>query len=128
MCPLITPDFEEKPQLPPGEYAAKIVGCEMKTSKKGTPYLSFKFETLDSRQWVFTNTGLSGKGAQLFKAIVKAAYMPGYESGPIDTDKLLGRTLNVKCDFQVNPDGTEGKYVQVFDVAPFEDPFDAFEQ
>lgn len=126
MCPVVTPNFDESPTLQPGEYGARIIGCEVKTSKNNTPYLSFKFETLDTRQWVFTNTGLTGKGAHLLKSIIRASYLPDYESGQIDTDQLLGKTLGIKVDFGMNQDGTQSKYLQVYEVAPFEDPFDPF--
>lgn len=116
MAPIVTPSFEEPSGLEPGSYRAMIIGCETKISKKGSPYLNWKFEELSTHSWIFLMTGLSGKGAQMLKHLVKCAGFPHYEGGPINTDELLGNIVTVKIDRLMNADGTPGKYTQVVGV------------
>lgn len=126
MCPLVTPDFVEQ-KLEPGTYLAKIVSCEHKKSKTGTPYLNWKFETIGSmpdHQWVYAGTGLTGKGAQILKALIQAAFDPKYESGPIDTDILINCEVMITVEKNFNPDGSESPYLR---ISKFEKPSDSFE-
>jgi hypothetical protein len=129
---MITPDFSENPKLPPGTYPARVISCELKTSKTGSSYLNWKFETetrdnATNRKWVYLGTALTGKGAQMLKTIVRATINPGYEGGAIDTDKCVGCAVMITIDKQYNPDGTESQYPLVMDVKADPDSFDGFE-
>lgn len=121
--PVITPDFADRPKLAPGIYPARVIGCEMKQSKSGSPYLNWKFETetsnpANNRQWVYTGTALVGKGAQLLKKIICATLDPAYESGPIDTDQCIGCEVKIQVDRALNADGSESPFLMVLDVQP----------
>lgn len=134
MCPVVNPNYEERAPLPPGIYKARIIGCEFKTSKKGSDYLNWKFETITQnpatdRQWIYMVTTYSGKGALLFRELVRAAKFPSYENGPINTDDLLGSIVTLHCEKGLNQDGTESPYLKVMEVhRGEEDSFDAFEE
>jgi hypothetical protein len=121
----VTPDFNEK-TLAPGTYLAFIAACEQKTGKQsGAPYLNWKIDV--SGQWVFHMTGLSGKGAQALKALIRAAKDPNYESGEVDTDTLIGCRINITVDYGINPDGSQSKYLKVLEIAPATDHSDDFD-
>jgi hypothetical protein len=134
MCPIVNPDFSEGPKLQPGSYSAKIIGCEQKQSRQGSPYLNWKFETqthdrATDRQWIFLATTFSGKGAQLLKSLVKAAKYPAYEGGPINTDELIGSLVTLTVDRNYNQDGSESHFPRVIEIATAShDDFDAFEE
>lgn len=132
MAPMITPDFSENPSLSPGTYPARVVSCDLKQSKTGTPYLNWKFETetrdfATNRKWVYLSTALSGKGAQMLKAVVRATLDPSYDGGSIDTDRCIGCSVVITVDKRINPDGTESPYLMVTDVKPDPEAFDSFE-
>lgn len=116
MAPMIDPTTEAGPQLAPGTYRAQILNCELKTGKTGSRYLNWKFAV--GSQWVFHTNGLTGKGAEVLKDIVRAAKYPDYEGGPINTDDLLGSFITITIDQGVNPDGSPSQYMRVLEVAP----------
>jgi hypothetical protein len=103
----------------------------MKTSQeKQTPYLNWKFETetddpKTNKQWVYLNHALSGKGAQILKELVRAARNAEYQTGPVNTDDLIGCVVEVQVEFGINRDGTQSKYLNVVGVSPLES-FDNF--
>ena len=120
---IINPDFTELPKLPAGHYRARIVGCKPGVSQNGTPYMTWKFETVTNnavtnRRWVFLSTTFKGQGAQLLKQMVRAAYDPSYEQGPIDTTHLMNREVMITVERITNRDGSEQKYPQVMDISP----------
>ena len=104
---LIEPDFSEAVEsLPAGEYPVRVVGCEQKDSKAGNVYLNWTLETfgksseqLNGRK-VFHTTPITGKGAGILKAFVKACGME--VGGSFDTEELMGAELVVVL--AVNPD------------------------
>lgn len=121
MCPIVEPNYEESPPLNPGTYRCKIISCEQKVSKSsGNNYLNWKLDTGGS--WVYLMTGLSGKGAQKLKELIRAAKYPSYESGAIDTNDLLGCFVMAKLEKQYNQDGTESKYLSVTEIHPDSGP------
>jgi len=126
MCPIIEPDFTERQTtLNPGKYRATIKKCEVKTGKQsGNPYLAWVFETDMDKVWVYLNTTYSGKGAQMFREVIRAAVQPAYENGPIDTDTCIGKSVIISIDTDPNP---QAKYPLVTKVERDEESFDAFE-
>lgn len=126
MCPIVEPDFSERPPLSPGQYRATIKKCEVKTAKgSGNPYLSWVFETDVDRQWVYLNTTYSGKGAQMFRNVIRASLAPTYESGPVDTDQCIGKSVLIQVDYDRSPNAS--KWPIVLDVKADEETFDAYE-
>lgn len=126
MAPTINPDFSEESGLAPGIYPAKIIGVEQKVGKEsGAPYLNWKLEV--EGLWIYHSTPFSGRGAGLFKQLVHATVSPGYDGGPINTDMMVGKSLQVKLEKGLNRDGSESKYMRVMEVKALEDSFDSFE-
>ena len=118
---IVNPNYDELPQIQPGVHRLRIKGCEHKHAKNGNPYLNWKFQIEggpNAGATVFHMTGLTGKGAQALKALVRAAFDAKYESGPIDTDHLVGFPFQGRLERELNPDGTEGKYMKVMEVFP----------
>lgn len=116
--PLVKPG-KSKPLI--GNFKVKIVGSEIKTSKKGSQYVSWKLETMSldkeiDGRWIFMITPLEGKGAGMFKHFVHAAGDKAYEDGEYDTDKLNGKTMNVTTEENYMPDGTISQYPRVVEI------------
>lgn len=121
MVPMINPDFSQEAGIAPGIYEAKIMSCEQRIGQKsGNPFLNW---TLNVKGYkVFHSTPIGGPGAGLLKQLVRAAYSPGYDGGPINTDALLGKMIQVKLEKE-----QDGKYLRVVQVAALQDSFDAHE-
>lgn len=124
MCPIIEPDFSERPPLQPGKYRAIIKKCEVKTSQKGNTYLGWVFEAEPDNTWVYLNTTYSGRGAQIFKEVIRAAVQPAYEGGPVDTDTCIGKSVLISVDRDPNP---QQKYPIVTKIEADPDSFDSYE-
>ena len=117
---MVEPDFSEASLLEPGVYVCKVNSVEHRMSKQGRPYLNWKLET-GTGVWVYMSTGLSGKGAQKLKALVRATKYPNYANGPIDAHEIVGSFVKAQIAKQIMPDGTEGKYFEVIEVSPVSD-------
>ena len=120
---IVNPSFEERPPIPPGEYPAKIIGVDQKTSKKGNAYLNWKLELKSGGpgvkgRWVYHSTVLSGPGSVGLRKLVQAAGHPNYEVGPFDTDDLIGEYIVVTLEKNFDQMGNESPFPKVMDVAP----------
>lgn len=123
MAPQLQPDFsEEVTPPPPGVYRARIVGAEMKTAKmSGNPMINWKLELAGPNGTNFTSyhtTMLAGKGTGFLRRFMEAVN-PNYNGEAIDTDKLNGKTLQVKMVDEINQQtGQKTGYLRVGDVSP----------
>lgn len=109
--PIVTPDFEEK-RLIPGWHNGVVIGAEVRTSKAGKPYVLWGI-SVESHNLRFM-TGLSGKGAQALRALVRATYNPAYDAGEVDTGLVVGHP--VRCNVVEEP-GEDGRlYLKIIEV------------
>lgn len=93
--PMIQPDFTEVPKpLEGGTYPAKIVRAEPGVSQAGNPkvvvYLAVTGPNGDVERQ--QHLGITGPGARGFRALLRAI---GLSEGPLDTDDLVGTSLQV---------------------------------
>ena len=118
---LINPDFSEEVLPPkPGEYRARIAKVEQKFGKTyGTPFLNWKLECATPRGIlsVFHSTPIAGKGAGFFRRFMEAID-PNYDGRPVDADQLIGRTLRVQLEDQVDANNRKTGYLKVAEVMP----------
>jgi hypothetical protein len=117
---LVTPNLDELASIEPGTYMVNIVECEVKTSKKGTEYLKWKFETVgcdeakNNGQAIWTNTMITGKGAFRFKDLYSAAIGEDYDgTEAFDTDMLLGKEIRVGVVDGIDQQGNKSGYPEV---------------
>lgn len=103
MCPLIEPNFDEVAEVANGEYSARIVDAESKTSHAGNPMVNWKLEIYGETagkaqgQHVRLTTMVTGKGAFKLKQLYIAA--TGQEcTGAFDTDVLMGKAVKIVVD------------------------------
>lgn len=128
--PEIKPDFSEEMRLPTAGnfYDAEIVGVEQRTGQQsGQPYLNWTLKLTESGMKLFYSTPIAGRGAGMFKHLVRCAYMPNYEDGAINTDVIIGRHLSVKLQKKIDERGQEGRYFEVAEIATPTDSFDSQE-
>lgn len=101
MVPMIEADFTEATDtLPPGEYAARVVNSEVRTSKtSGGTYINWTLETFgkdDERfngRKIFHSTPTTGKGAGILRQFLNATAVE--TTGQFETTDLHGRELVV---------------------------------
>jgi hypothetical protein len=129
----IEPDFsEEAVPLPSGIYQAKLLSCQQKLSQMGNPYLNWKLEIQSPNpkfrgHLVYYATPLAGRGVGYLKRLIQAAYQPAYESGPFNTEDLIGRLITVTLEKNLDQSGKDTGYLRVTEIAPAnEDSFDSF--
>src|SRR3990167_2683471 len=108
--PTYTPSFG--PPAEDGTYICKIISCESKISRNGNTYLSWKLDN-GHGVWAYLSTSFIGKGAEIFRSLVRAAKHPDYLSGPVNTDDLLGCFIQAECKKRINADGSYSHYLVV---------------
>lgn len=128
---LITPQLDEAVEstestpMPTGVYNVRVEGVEMKTSKAGGKYLSWKLVVFGAEgdlarynNWpVYYSTMTEGKGAGMLKSFFKAC--TGEElAGGFDTDVCLGKELQATIVQRKNEDGTVSKWPDVKGIKP----------
>lgn len=107
----IEPDFSEvQEKIEAGTYHSRVVGSEMKESKKGNKYLRWTLETMNEAnptnngRKIFHTTPISGKGAGILMAFYQAC--TGEEltkdNASFDTEQLIGRECEVVVDINEN--------------------------
>lgn len=117
--PEITPNFEEVADLKPGTYKARITDCGTKTSQKGDMYLNWKLEVFgndDTRlngKGFTHNTMITGPGARNFRTLVRATVDANYEGGPVNTDHILGKEVQVVLKQGKDRDGNPSDFPEV---------------
>lgn len=126
---LVTPDFSESTDGPimPGDYAARILKAEVKTSQAGNTYVKWELGLFNcdgdyakyNDRKVWHNTMLTGRGAGMFKKFVKAATGEAPAEGRgFDTDTMIGREIRVTLAERLDQDGTVSDYPDVKAVHP----------
>jgi hypothetical protein len=95
--PVVTPDYSEAFQpLAPGEYAARICGYDLKSSKNsGARYVNWGLEVTEGDREgakIGYNTMIEGKGAGILQGFLKAID-PSYDGGPFDPQSYVGSRL-----------------------------------
>lgn len=104
--PSITPDFTDAGEstgtgtIPMGDYKARVVDAELKTSQAGNPYVNWKLQIFGMEgdaarynNWpVFHRTMLTGKGAMMLRSFL-AICIPGYDGGAFETEDCLGKEM-----------------------------------
>lgn len=84
-------DWDDRKLLENGIYLAKLVSVESKDGAAGT-YWSWKYEAIDSTNFLWDNTSLSEKAIGRMGKVFAAFGV----SADTDTDLLLGRTVCLK--------------------------------
>lgn len=121
--PKVSPNFDEefKP-VEPGQYLCKIIAAEMKYGReKGTPYISWTLETVDSPRKFFYSTPIEGRGAGMFKHFIHCAGDASYEKGDYDTDEVLGEIVLMELDTE-SYTGKDGRSFPIFKVVSVDPP------
>lgn len=119
MAPLISPDFSQVVELKPGTYKARFTDCQTKQSAKGDTYLNWKLEVFGNDDTAlngkgFThNTMVTGPGARNFRTLVRATVDANYEGGPIETDQILGKEVQVVLKQGKDRDGNPSDFPEV---------------
>lgn len=113
---LLQPDFSEEVTGPaPGLYRARIANVEQTFAKSsGNPMVKWKLEVAgpSSTFTVWNTTMLAGRGVGFFRRFVEAVE-PSYDGGPIDTDTLIGKTVQVELIDEYTQDGKKTGYLRV---------------
>jgi hypothetical protein len=130
---LITPDLSEAVEqkesepMPTGVYKVRVEGVELLTTKAGEKRLNWKLvvfgaegELARYNNWpVYYSTMLSGKGAGMFTAFVKATAGKTVQPGDaFDTDECLGKEVQANIAQRRNEDGTVSKWPDVKGIKP----------
>lgn len=130
---LITPQLDEAVEqtesapMPSGVYNVRVEGVEVKTSKAGDKYLSWKLvvfgaegELARYNNWpVYYSTMTVGKGAGMLKSFYKATTGEDL-SGAFDTDACLGKEVQATINQRRNEDGTISKWPDVKAIKPIQ--------
>ena len=119
---LITPDFtaDTSGPIPAGNYPARVIGVEAKTSRKGEAYLNWAFELFGAdkytgrRAYVMTTDGKPAAwGLKSLRMLYKAATGEDLQEKPFDTDSIIGAEVTVSLAPSVRPDGTTSDFPDV---------------
>ena len=117
--PVVQPDFSESfPQMTPGIYICTIASCDLRTSKNGNRYISWKLETEQDKHTVYYTTMVEGRGSGMLKHFIRCALDPSYEGGGFNTDDLIGKHL--VAHLGIKEIESNGKRKSVYEVKQIE--------
>ena len=115
--PLIEPNFDEVKEIADGEYLARVIDAEQKTSQAGNAMVNWTLEIYGENAGkalgatLRLTTMLTGKGAFKLQQLYKAAHGTDCPRS-FDTDTLLNKSVKVLV-VREKRDGKETGYADV---------------